>query len=63
MSWVGRVAVLHATTARARESPDLHPGTLMKPSGMPPATTVACEICDTDYGVRRQRRVVQKLQQ
>jgi hypothetical protein len=40
----------------------MKPGTLLKPSGVPPATTVACEICDTDYGVRRQRRVVLKLE-
>jgi hypothetical protein len=37
-------------------------GTLLKRAGVPPATTVACEIREPDYGIRRQRRVVVKLE-
>jgi hypothetical protein len=40
----------------------MKPGTQLKRAGIPPMTTVACEICEPDYGIRRQQRVVVKLE-
>jgi hypothetical protein len=37
-------------------------GTPLQPTGVPPTVTVACEICDPDYGIRKQRRVVRQLE-
>lgn len=41
----------------------MKPGTPLKLTGVPPDATIACEICEPDYGIRRQRRIVVKLEQ
>jgi hypothetical protein len=39
----------------------MKPGTQLHLTGFPPETTIACEICEPDYGIRRQRRIAVKL--
>jgi hypothetical protein len=41
----------------------MKPGTTLQRDGVPPVATVACEICEPDYGIRKQRRIVVKVGQ
>jgi hypothetical protein len=40
----------------------MKPGTTLERDGAPPVTTMACEICEPDYGIRKQRRIVVKFE-